>query len=190
VNPRSLFFGIALSLGALPLISTVHMFRDWSENRAGMDEDEQLRQMLLPWTRPSFTAFLDPMRKVIPEDAAILCTPVWGTETAGKARWYLFLANALYPRRVFVREPALASGTLVTYPLWVKQHLETIDTDGTGLSMAGLIQRTRLEKVVQAELVEREITWEIRYILDAKDPFIGATLLHNNEPVDYLPERR
>ncbi|MDG1499924.1 MAG: hypothetical protein P8N31_11520 [Planctomycetota bacterium] len=187
---RSLVFGIALSLSVLPLVSTVHMFRDWSANRAGLNEDEQLRQLMLPWCRPSFTAFLDPLRKVIPEDAAILCTPAWGMETAGKARWYLFLANALYPRRVFVREPALASGTLVTYPLWVKHHLETIDTDESGLSMAGLIKRTRLEKVVKEEIVKRDIAWEFRYALDAKDPFRGAELLHNDVPVDYLQEYR
>ena len=172
------------------MVSTVHMFRDWSQNRAGMDEDEQLRQMMLPWCRASFTAFLDPLRKAIPEDAAVLCTPAWGTETAGKARWYLFLADALYPRRIFVREPALASGTLVTYPLWIQHHFETIDTDQSGLSMAGLIQRTRLEKVVGEELEEHGVTWEYRYGLDAKDPFRGAVLLHNGEPVDYLKDYR
>ena len=177
-------------MGVLPLVSTVHMFRDWSANRAGMDEDEQLRQLMLPWCRPSFTAFIDPLAKTIPEDAAILCTPVSGMETAGKARWYLFLANALYPRRIFVREPALASGTLVTYPQWVKHHLDVIDSDGSGLSMGGMVKRSRFEKVVEQELEEREITWELQYALDAKEPFRGAVLLHNGEVVDYLEEYR
>ena len=190
MNLRSILFGIALGLGVVPLVSTAHMFRDWSANRAGLSEEEQMRQLMLPWCRPSFTAFLDPLRNAIPEDAAILCTPVSGVETAGKARWYLFLASALYPRRVFVREPALASGTLVTYPQWVKHHLVTIDSDESGLSMAGLIKRTRLEKVVQAELAEREIEWEYRYALDPKEPFRSAVLLHNGVEVDYLAEYR
>jgi hypothetical protein len=157
---RSGLFGAALLLGIFPLAGTYHVFRDWLATRASLTEDQQLRSMNMPWTRQNFMAFIDPLREAIPEDAKILCTPNNGDDIQGKSRWFLFLADALYPRRIYVREPQFASGTLVTYPLWVEHHVEVIDTDGSGLSMKGLVKSTRQEKIVADFLEDNGIEWE------------------------------
>jgi hypothetical protein len=188
LKARNVIFGVALVWGLLPLANTVHMVRDWWGTRAGKTEAEQLRELRLPWCRPSFTDHLDQLLLAIPEDAAILCTPVSGDDKLGRSRWFLFLADALYPRRVFVREPAFASGTLVTYPKWVDHHFEVIDTDGTGLSTGGYIMKAKFEDAVIEELEERGVEWELRYAMVPKGPFRDAVLLHNGVVVDYIAD--
>ncbi len=180
-----MIFGVALAFGLLPLANTIHSVRDWWETRAGKSEVEQLRELRLPWCRPSFTDHLDRLREVIPEDAAILCTPVSGDDELGRSRWYLFLADALYPRRVFVREPSFASGTLVTYPDWVRHHFEVIDTDRSGLTTGGIITKAKLEETVRLGLEERSVEWELQYAMVPKGPFRDAVLLHKGVVVDY-----
>jgi hypothetical protein len=186
LKPRSLLFGAALALGILPLANSIHMVRDWWGTRAGMTEREQYRQLRSPWCRPGFLNHVDRLRRAIPEDAAILCTPIGGDDELGRSRWFLFLADALYPRRVFVREPQYASGTLVTYPLWIEHHFEAIDTDESGLSMGGYVKRDRLEAVVGEGLKERGIDWELKYYMVQRTPFQNGILTHKGEVVDYM----
>lgn len=183
-SPWHLGLAASLALGILPLASGLHSARLFFANKAGQSEAEQLESFKLPWTQPAFRDMVQRLDAVLPEDAALLCTPTGGSDRTGKSRWFLFLADALYPRRVFVRKPALAGGTLMDYPKWIDHHFEVLDTDGSGLGFAGIVKRDELEALERDELRQRGVDWELRFALDPVQPFVGAELLHDGEPVE------
>ena len=185
IPSRAWSFGLAgsLALGLLPLLSGLHSVRAFVAGPPGTPEVEQVFRYRLPWTQPMFRELVTKLDAVLPRDAALVCTPVGGDDLTGKSRWFLFLADALYPRRVFVRQPASASGTLMDYPKWVEYHFDVLDTDGSGLGLGGVLARDKAKRRIDAALAERGVTWELRFRLDPKHPFDGAELLHNGVPV-------
>jgi len=175
--------GASLALGLLPLAAGLHATRLFFTHDAGMPAEEQLEELRLPWTLPAFRAMVASLDAALPADAALLCTPVGGDDRSGKSRWFLFLADALYPRRVFVREPRFASGTLMDYPRWIDYHFEVFDTDGSGQSLGAALRRGEAQSEVDAALAERGVGWELEFRLDPKEPFGGARLLHQGVEV-------
>lgn len=173
-----------MGLGVLPLLSGAHSLRLFASKRAGQTEVEQYADLRLPWTQPTFLFMVDALNEVLPEDADLLCTPIGGDDETGKARWFLFLADALYPRRIYVRDPKSASGTLMDYPAWVAHHFDVLDTDGSGLGLGAAMHRDEVKAKIEKELAERGIEWELQYKLDARQPFAGVRLLHQGKSVD------
>jgi len=116
---------VHLSLLAFPLLfmasfAEVHL----GEQRLDHPDPAtaQRWQQYVPWMRGDLPGFIERAKARIPEDASIL---LWATdiETAGQsARWHLFLNEALFPRKVFIHEPALASGTMADYEEWVELY--------------------------------------------------------------------
>jgi len=174
----------SLALGVLPLASGLHSARLFFANKAGASEAKQLESFKLPWTQPAFLEMVQRLDAVLPEDAALLCTPAGGDDRTGKSRWFLFLADALYPRRVYVRKPAFASGTLMDYPRWIDFHFDVLDTDESGLGFTSLRARKDVLREDAELLAERGVDWELRFQLDPAQPFAGAVLLHDGEPVE------
>lgn len=176
--------GACLLCSTLPLLSGFHSLRIFALGAAGQSEAEQFAELRLPWTQPMFLSMVQALDEVLPADVDLLCTPVGGDDESGKSRWFLFLADALYPRRVFVRESALASGTLMDYPKWIEHHLEVLDTDESGLGLGAALRRDKVKAEVDADLAARHIEWELRYRLDPRQPFAGVKLLHKGKSVD------
>ena len=113
---------------------------EWSSDRAGRTVLEQRLSLIgVPFFKPAFVEFVERALRTIPEDARVLVEPraveledgsrVW--DPRGQARWYLYLNYYLYPRQVYVRQPELASGTLVDYPRWLEHHFVTLEQDGS-----------------------------------------------------------
>lgn len=182
-NPWHWALAACLGLGLLPAFGAFHSARHFVTERLGEPEDEQLARLRQPWTQPTFLALAETLREVLPSDAKVLMTPTAGNDDKGKSRWFLFLADALYPRQVYVRHPAPASGTLMDYPEWVAYHFEVLGTDGRMLDFAGALRREEEETKIAAEVARLGIEWEFTYRADTKQPFLGATLLHNGEVV-------
>lgn len=176
--------GASLVLGLLPLISGLHSARLFFTRQAGTSEEQQLEELRLPWTQPQFLEMVATLERLLPPEAALVCTPVGGDDRTGKSRWFLFLADALYPRRVFVRQPRFASGTLMDYPRWVDYHFEVLDTDGGGQALGAALRREAEQRTADEALAERGVEWELEFRLDAKEPFAGARLLHLGEVVE------
>jgi len=178
-NPWHWALGACLVLGLVPALGAFHEARHFASTRMGSSEAEQLRELRLPWTQPQFLAMAAALGEIVPEDAKLLCTPVGGTEQKGRSRWFLFLADSLYPRQVYVRHPAPASGTLMDYPAWLEYHFEVLGTDGRALGFAGDIRKEEEEQRLAEALEPLGIEWEFTYRVDSRRPFEDSKLYHN-----------
>ena len=143
-------------LGLLPLAGFAWRFtRGYFEVRFGKSPLE--RRLSIGGSkhfRPGFQEFCERVRRATPTDARILVEPSEIKTQAGSARWFLYLNLELHPRQVFVREPLLASGTLVDYPRWLEANLRPLDfSENLGL----------LEAVDALE-----IGWRLRYPVAAQ----------------------
>ena len=182
-NPWMWGLSASLALGLLPALGAFHSARQFVTERAGKPEAEQLATLRQPWTQPSFMRMVATLSEILPEDAKVLCTPPAGDDDSGKSRWFLFLADALYPRQVFVRHPKPASGTLMDYPEWVAYHFEVLGTDGRRFDLGGVLRREDEEAMIAKEVAARGIEWEFEYRADTLQPFTTAKLFHNGTPV-------
>lgn len=138
-------------LGLLPLAGFAWRFtRGYFEVRFGKTPLE--RRLSIGGSkhfRPAFQEFCERVRRATPPDARILVEPSEIRTEAGSARWFLYLNLELHPRQVFVREPLLASGTLVDYPRWLEANLRPL---------------TFAENLAQLEALEAlNIGWRLRY---------------------------
>jgi hypothetical protein len=130
-------------LGLVPLLGFALRYTGgYFEARFGRSQLE--RQLSLGGSkafRPSFLEFCERVRRATPADARILVEPSEIKSQAGSARWFLYLNLELHPRQVFVRQPLLASGTLVDYPRWLEACVKPLTfTESVALmqSMANL----------------------------------------------------
>jgi hypothetical protein len=143
-------------LGLLPLVGFAWRFtRGYFEVRFGKTPLE--RRLTIGGAkhfRPVFQEFCERVRRATPPDARILVEPSEIKTEAGSARWFLYLNLELHPRQVFVREPLLASGTLVDYPRWLEANLRTLD----------FAENLGLLEAVDA----LEIGWRLRYPVAAQ----------------------
>lgn len=157
--------GVCFAFAVVPVLFAVQYTREWAVERAGMSPaDQRLIYRNTPWFQPSFLRFAELLRERLPEDCGILVTPTVVRDPRGRARWYLFLNHALYPRRIYVREPALASGTLVDYPAWLEYHTETLDTDSSeSANFARVVELERIRARDLPAIRERGIGFELRY---------------------------
>jgi len=152
----------------LPLGFAAFYMRTWATDRAGLNPLEQRATLKgVPWFKPEFRRFVARLEHHLPADAKLLLEPTHiaaeNPQPTGKTRWFLYLNYYLYPRQVYVRQPKLASGTLVDYPGWMKHHFRTLDVDGSGQDMGQIIARERTIKAEGAALVERDIRWRLTY---------------------------
>lgn len=182
-NPWHWALAASLGLGLLPAFGAFHSARHFVTERLGEPEEVQLARLRQPWTQPAFQRMVATLREILPPDAKLLCTPTAGNDDKGKSRWFLFLADALYPRQVYVRHPAPASGTLMDYPEWVAYHFEVLGTDGRFFDFAGALNREDEQAKIAAEVARLGIEWELTYRADTAQPFLGSTLMHNGERV-------
>lgn len=152
----------------LPLGFATYYARVWVGERAGLDAVEQRATLKgVPWFKPEFRRLVDGLEATLPEDAGILVEPHALDEDmqrlTGKTRWFLYLNYYLYPRRVYVRQPKLGSGTLVDYKPWIRHHMVTLDVDGSGRTLAEAIQGERVAVEEDAAILERDVTWRLTY---------------------------
>lgn len=162
--PRGLVLASFVLL-LVPLAHGVHYARLWSAERRGKTIEEQ--RALFPgrsWFQMPFRRFVTWFEGAYPEDTKLLLTPRDFQDPAGKARWYLFFNYELFPREVYVREPAWASGTLVDYPRWLEYHFETLDVDGDRPgSIEDRLRREELEAETRARAAELGVTLELEF---------------------------
>ena len=164
--PRALLAALVLALGlaVFPAANAWHQARRWMRERAGKSVLQQRRQYArLPWFSPEFLEALRRVELVVPPDADLLLTPTHLLERSGKGRWYLYFNYYGYPRRVWVRSPKLASGTVVDYPLWLERSFERLDPKDPAARGELRHRPWPLSAAEQEELVERGIEWELRY---------------------------
>lgn len=182
-------YGLALSLGLglLPLIQGGHQVHRWWTERRGLDEAAQLETFDYPWCDPRISKVAALIDAAMPEGEPLLVTPIGGEDRTGRTRYFLFLANALYPRPVIVRQPNWASGTLVDYVQWVWFHFDLLDTDGSGLVPAGRKRLNNKLPKIRSELQRYGVTWDFQFYLDPEDPFGRAVLRQKGQPVDLGP---
>jgi UDP-glucose/GDP-mannose dehydrogenase family protein len=76
-----------------------------------------------PWIDPDLLLYAEHLRNKIPPHESVLLLPVVSpTTVAGRARWYLHLNYQLFPRKLYIRQPAGASGTSVQYREWIQEY--------------------------------------------------------------------
>lgn len=134
-DPPPRLFRVLVAVTALmALITAAHSYhytRAHIDVRFGKDIRAQRATMLgVPFFKRSFLEFNDRLARTVPRGAKILVEPLPqvlpdGSEVyhnSGQARWFLYLNHYAYPSRVYVRQPELASGTLVDYPRWLDYH--------------------------------------------------------------------
>ena len=157
--PRLLRWLLWASLGMslFPALFGVRYVESWSKVRRGRSVQEQRMSLLgVRWFKRNFFAMCERMRNTLPPDAVLLVEPTEVMDangailTSGEARWFLALNYYLYPIRVVVAQPALASGTLVDYPRWLEHY--ALERE----------QPAVLERE-QAAVRERSIEWKLTY---------------------------
>lgn len=142
--------------------------RTYFADRAGKDLDAQRASLKgVPWFKAEYRQLVRRLKLRLSPDDALFVEPQRIADDepnpGGRTRWFLYLANDLYPIRVFVRAPKWASGTLVDYPRWMDLHFEDLDVDGSGLGFAGILKREELEAEGDAAIDERGIQWKLTY---------------------------
>lgn len=145
----------------LPVAYSVHYGRVWWKERRGVSLQEQrLQYTNTPWFQPYFQAFCIWFNQTVPEEDGVLLTPSVLELETGRGRWYLFLNYFVYPRRVYVRKPHLASGTLVDYPRWLRHHFNDRPRRMASEDLGTRITRQRQE---QRQLEEFDVQWKLEY---------------------------
>ena len=168
-SPLELLLPVVVVLTILPLGFATYYARTWATERAGKDVVEQRATLKgVPWFKPEFRKLVAGLNEALPEDARILVEPSSLDDNmkrlTGKSRWFLYLDYYLYPRRVYVRQPKLGSGTLVDYKPWIRHHTVTLDLDGSGgQDLGAVIQRERTVADETAAILERDIRWKLTY---------------------------
>ena len=144
--PRALRALVAVTalMAVITLLHSFHYTGAYFDHRAGKDIRGQRATMLgVPFFKRSFLEFNERLARTVPRGAKILVEPMLqvladGREVyqyTGQARWFLYLNHYAYPARVYVRQPRLASGTLVDYPRWLDYHfVDLVGPDGESLS--------------------------------------------------------
>jgi hypothetical protein len=110
------------------------LFLDFTRRFPGQRVDQAGLQFLPygpaqgpPWIDPDLLVYADHLRSKIAPDQSVLLLPVVSpTTVAGRARWYLHLNYQLFPRKLYIRRPAGASGTSVQYREWIQDYRERI----------------------------------------------------------------
>ena len=155
--PRLLRWLLWASLGMslFPALFGVRYVESWSKVRQGRSVQEQRQSLLgVRWFKRNFLAMCERLRKTLPPDAVLLVEPTEVMDadgailTSGEARWFLALNYYLYPIRVMVAQPALASGTLVDYPRWLEHHAH---------------ERPEVLERERAAERERSVEWKLTY---------------------------
>lgn len=146
----------------VPLAYSVHYGRVWWNERRGETLVEQrLQYVNTPWFQPYFQAFCHWFNEQVPADAGVLLTPKDPETESGRGRWFLFLNYFAYPRRIYVRKPHLASGTMVDYPRWLRHHFRDLPRErDSEVGLGAMIAREREEAQRWSEL---GIEWELVY---------------------------
>ena len=170
---RRLLLPLVIGLCLFPLGFAQLYTRTYFADRAGKDlEAQRLSLKGVPWFKGEYRVVVKRLKERLPAGAALFVEP---SEIApdervpgGRTRWFLYLANDLYPLRVYVRDPKNASGTLVDYPAWMDLHFETLDVDGSGLGLGGILQREALQREADAALDERQIEWKLTYPISTR----------------------
>lgn len=178
-----ILLGLCLAMAVFPVGFAVQYTRVWWRERAGKSIEEQRGlYRSTPWFQPYFQEFTRYLASIVPEGDGVLLTPNELREPSGKARWFLFLNYYCYPRRFYVRQPKLASGTLVDYPRWLEHHFEVLDLDEDRVeSLEELMRQRAIEEEEAAAIAERDIRWELRYAVNRGFNPEKLELLHLRE---------
>lgn len=99
---------------------------DGAADAAGLEMTRLARPVWPAWLDPEFQQFVAHVRTVIPDeqaaDARILLLAGQQYRTSStRSRWFLMLNYALAPRRIYLWNPAEASGYVMQYFRWVEQ---------------------------------------------------------------------
>ncbi|QDU66968.1 hypothetical protein [Engelhardtia mirabilis] len=177
-DPPGRFFAVLVGVSALMAVFTagfaVHYTQGYLRVRAGKDIDEQRATLLgVPFFKRTFLEFNERLARTLPRGSKVLVEPkpqitpdgrsIW--QYTGQARWFLYLNHYAYPARVYVRQPELASGTLVDYPRWLDYHfLELEGEDGESLV-------ARDEAAIDALGIEYRLRYPVtkRFLIDRVD---------------------
>jgi len=142
-DPPEIGLRVMVAIGCLMALLTVgfsvHYTSGYFQARHGKDTRGQRETLLgVPFFKRTFLEFNERLSRTLPSGARLLVEPkpqmtpdgrpVW--QYTGQARWFLYLNHYAYPTRVYVRQPELASGTLVDYPRWLDYHF--VDLAGEG----------------------------------------------------------
>jgi len=194
-----LLVGASLASTVVTAAFGVRSVGEWWTERAGLPVREQRASFgNVAWFRPEFTALVDRLDAYLPADAAVLVEPTTapgGPPAAERGipppRWYLALAHYAWPRRFYVRRPAL-SAAFFNYDRWLDHHFEVLDLDDGGpRSPAAVAIAAEEERAVDA----RGIEWRLRIPVWPVD-FAGVRLDRRvdgawvEDPAFPLPEWR
>ena len=183
---------LVIALCVFPLAFAQLYTRTYFTTRAGEDLEAQRLTMLgVPWFKPEYRQFVRRLKERLPADTALLVEPSSVAQDepppGSRTRWFLYLANDLYPLRVFVRDPKNASGTLVDYPTWVDLHFEQLDLDGSGLDLGGILRREQLQRADDAALDARHVEWKLTYPISTRFRIRDLGLARRTAEGDWLP---
>lgn len=163
---------VALLFSIPPAGFAVQYVRTYAAERAGRSIEGQMHAMRgVPWFKPEYRGFVRRLSQRLPEDAALLVEPSGQPDPnpGGRTRWFLYLSNDLFPRRVFVHDAKHASGTLVDYPEWIRTNLIELDTAGTGAGgFAADILREERAPALEAALDARGVRWKLTYPISTR----------------------
>jgi hypothetical protein len=165
---RRFLLPLVIVLALFPLAFAQLYTRTFVSTRTGKSLGAQRATLRgVPWFKPEYRALvkrlkahLDPSDSVFIEPSSLAPDERF---PGGRTRWFLYLANDLYPLRVYVREPKWASGTLVDYPRWLDLHFEELDVDGSGLGLGAVLRREKLKKKYSTATDELELDWKLTY---------------------------
>jgi len=165
---RRLLLPLVIAFTLFPLGFAGLYTRTYFADRAGKNLDAQRASLKgVPWFKPEYRVLVKRLKKRLGPDAALFVEPEKIAEDeknpGGRTRWFLYLANDLYPTRVYVRAPKLASGTLVDYPEWMDLHFEDLDVDGSGMGFTRILKRDRLRQEHNAAIDARGLRWKLTY---------------------------
>ncbi len=173
---------VTLVLAVAPLGFAVQYARSYFRDRAGKSiEGQQLAMRGVPWFKPEYLNVVRRLKQALPPDAGILIEPnaLLDANQGGRTRWFLYLSNDLYPHRVYVHGPKLASGTLVEYPEWIRLNLDELDTDGSGLADLGaILNREDAERAATLALRERGVDWKLSFPISTRFRVKDLALSH------------
>lgn len=187
-GPWRAFVVASLVLSCLPLVQGGHFVVAWWTERVGLDAAAQVSTFGRAWGSPQIRAVAAELDRVMPPGEPLLLTPAGGEDRSGRTRYFLFLADALHPRPVFVRQPRRANGTMVDYRMWIAYHKQQLDTDGSGLTYEEGVRREVLRGHVAEELAAYGVRWELTFAFDLEEPFAYSVLTRDGEPVAFAPD--
>lgn len=150
-----------------------------SEGRTGAHAVQE-RQ---PWLSPGIRNLAHRIDNTIPKGAKALIDPKYFDPSgfSPMTRWYLYLNYHCYPLELYVRLPALSSGTVATYREWLTSHFPRIESRGGLVPSKVWIEQERRHAEEVRAASERGIEWTILYPHSADFTHEDIEILHKGQ---------